>query len=33
MGKPLKKGTLLGILKKAGLSKEKLIFLITLFLQ
>jgi predicted RNA binding protein YcfA (HicA-like mRNA interferase family) len=31
--KPLKKGTLLGILKKAGLSREKLIFLITLFLQ
>jgi predicted RNA binding protein YcfA (HicA-like mRNA interferase family) len=30
---PLKKGTLQGILKKAGLSKEKLIFLITLFLQ
>jgi len=32
-GKPLKKGTLQGILKKAELSKEKLIFLITLFLQ
>ncbi|MBA4391543.1 MAG: hypothetical protein C0399_11495 [Syntrophus sp. (in: bacteria)] len=31
--KPPKKGTLQGILKKAGLSKEKLIFLITLFLQ
>jgi predicted RNA binding protein YcfA (HicA-like mRNA interferase family) len=31
--KPLKKGTLLSILKRAGLSKEKLIFLITLFLQ
>jgi hypothetical protein len=33
MGKPLKKGTLQGILKRAGLSKEKLIFLITLLLQ
>ncbi|MCX5814293.1 MAG: type II toxin-antitoxin system HicA family toxin [Proteobacteria bacterium] len=31
--KPLKKGTLLSILKKTGLSKEKLIFLITLFLS
>lgn len=32
-GKPLKKGTLQNILKKAGISKEKLIFLITLFLS
>jgi predicted RNA binding protein YcfA (HicA-like mRNA interferase family) len=31
--KPLKKGTLQGILKKAGISIEKLIFLIALFLQ
>lgn len=31
--KPLKKGTLQSILNKAGISKEKLIFLITLFLQ
>jgi predicted RNA binding protein YcfA (HicA-like mRNA interferase family) len=31
--KPLKKGTLQGILKRAGLSKEKLVFLITLFLH
>jgi predicted RNA binding protein YcfA (HicA-like mRNA interferase family) len=30
--KPLKKGTLQGILKKTGLSKEKLIFLVTLLL-
>ncbi|MDP2158088.1 MAG: type II toxin-antitoxin system HicA family toxin [Nitrospirota bacterium] len=29
----LKKGTLLSILNKAGISKEKLIFLVTLFLQ
>lgn len=29
-GKPLKKGTLLGILKKAGITKEKLIFLLSL---
>lgn len=28
--KPLKKGTLHAILKKAGITKEKLIFLITL---
>lgn len=31
--KPLKKGTLQSILKKAGISKEKLIFLLTLLLQ
>jgi predicted RNA binding protein YcfA (HicA-like mRNA interferase family) len=30
--KPLKRGTLQGILKKSGLSKEKLIFLITVLL-
>lgn len=31
--RPLKKGTLQNILNKAGISKEKLIFLVTLFLQ
>jgi predicted RNA binding protein YcfA (HicA-like mRNA interferase family) len=31
--RPLKKGTLQSILNKAGISREKLIFLITLFLQ
>lgn len=31
--KPLKKGTLHGILKKAGISREKLIFLLTLLLH
>ena len=31
--RPLRIGTLQSILKKAGISKEKLIFLITLFLQ
>lgn len=31
--KPLKKGTLHGILKKAGISREKLIFLLALLLH
>jgi predicted RNA binding protein YcfA (HicA-like mRNA interferase family) len=31
--RPLKKGTLQGILKKAGITKEKLIFLLALLLH